>query len=297
MRKREAAETLILVVVVAHARRPVRIAVAMVPPPLALCSPSAENSAEAQLLQQHGFTVRVAASAAADIVLPSAGGSLAFIVINEEHPVALRTLVLAAKRAEQASKSARRCTILWIIPADVLDVRTSEGLQDICPIGVSVLCCESHDEVVEFMLACSNRSATSQLPSGPTTEERIEAAQHAAIENVSAFLAQLWGVDTHTIDFLCERQSNQLPPPTHIAGCGEVSMARSRSSAHSPAFGSRVLAQACYSSTGFSRSRPNRRGLAAAPSRDRRPAGSESTSHCHRVDPQRRCPHAMTGQI
>ena len=51
-------------------------------PRMALVSPVAEGSVESRLLRQHGFTVKVAGSQSADIVLPASGGSHAFLVLE-----------------------------------------------------------------------------------------------------------------------------------------------------------------------------------------------------------------------
>ena len=49
---------------------------------VAIVSAVSESSVEARLLRQHGFTMRVAGSQAADVVLPMPGGSLAFVVTS-----------------------------------------------------------------------------------------------------------------------------------------------------------------------------------------------------------------------
>lgn len=156
-------------------------------PRLALVSALAESSTEVRLLGSHGFTVRVASSTSADVTLPGAGGSLAFLLLD-----AHSALAPAFERAVQAAKAARRCTILC--------VGNDAVAQPDVPQGVSVLHCETHEQAAEHMLACSQKV---NAAGATTAAEELERAQHAATERVSAYLARLWGTeDTHQIDFL-----------------------------------------------------------------------------------------------
>jgi hypothetical protein len=119
----------------------------------AIVSAVAESSTEVRLLRQHGFTVRVAASAAADVVLPSAGGSLAFCILSGDAPAQP-----VAGRAAQAAKAARRCTILWV-RADG-NAADEVSLQNACPAGVSVLRFESHEQACEQYAADQRGTAS-----------------------------------------------------------------------------------------------------------------------------------------
>ena len=166
-------------------------------PRLALVSPHADSSIEANLLRQHGFTIRIAGgAAAADFVLPaSRGGSLAFVVADAATLGAHQSSV--AERATQAAKAARRCSILSVgTPSD------AEQLQHSCDPGIVCLHCDSHETACEFMLASYQRVAAASEPGGASATEELERAQHAAMERASAFLAQLWGVEQHAVDFL-----------------------------------------------------------------------------------------------
>ena len=171
---------------------------------VAIVSAVSESSVEARLLRQHGFTMRVAGSQAADVVLPMPGGSLAFVVTSGG-----ASLTPAAGRAAQAVKAARRCTILWVRSA------SSDGdeaaLQQACPASVSILICDSHEQACEFMLSCARVGATaaSAPPAGrgSSAAEELDGAQHLAAERATALLAQLWGAaDTHAVDFLLAAQ-------------------------------------------------------------------------------------------
>jgi len=171
---------------------------------VAIVSAVSESSVEARLLRQHGFTMRVAGSQAADVVLPMPGGSLAFVVTSGGGA----SLTPAAGRAAQAAKAARRCTILWVRSA------SSDGdeaaLQQACPASVSILICDSHEQACEFMLSCAQRVTAASAPAagrGSSAAEELDGAQHLAAERATALLAQLWGAaDTHAVDFLLAAQ-------------------------------------------------------------------------------------------
>ena len=66
------------------------------------------------LLQRHGFSTTVThAAAAADLLLPAKGGSLAYLLWSGR--AATQQLV---ERAAAAARAARRCTVLWVGPLD-----------------------------------------------------------------------------------------------------------------------------------------------------------------------------------
>ena len=173
-------------------------------PRLALVSAVAESSTEARLLRQHGFVLRVAASTHADLILPSPrGGSLAFVVVESAGAIAAAT-----QRAAHAAKAARRCTILCVCARGEGSLDAGDGVASVpahglsCPVGVSALWCESHEQACEHMLACAQRVAAASEPGAASAAEEIERAQHVAAERSSAFLAALWGVECHPVDFL-----------------------------------------------------------------------------------------------
>ena len=163
-------------------------------PRLALCSPLAESSSTVRLLRQHGYTVKVAGAASADIVLPQPGGSLAFILLDASSSAAAAP---AIQKAAHAAKAARRCTLL-AVGGDAQICQTVAG-----PPGVSMLWCEDHAQACEFMLSCAQRVSSASEPSAASAAEELNRAQHVATERVSTLLAQLWGLDdTHAVDFL-----------------------------------------------------------------------------------------------
>lgn len=169
---------------------------------LAIVSAIAEGSTAVRLLKQHHYTVRVtggatASSAAADIVLPgSRGGSLAFVLhVGALHPASIAQV---AERAIQASRAARRCTVLWLCADDIIDDDAMEALQLASPAGVSVAVCWSHEEIVDHMLACSAASQAGAAPSGSDEADQLE---HAT-ERACSMLATLWGVEQHAVAFM-----------------------------------------------------------------------------------------------
>ena len=87
-------------------------------PRLLLCSPAAEGSRAAQLLQQRGLQLKVSGSTTADLVLPVRGGSLSFLLFGEAE--GNQELV---DRASLAARASRRTTVLWTgaIDHDIVD--------------------------------------------------------------------------------------------------------------------------------------------------------------------------------
>ena len=162
---------------------------------LAICSAVAEGSTSVRLLASSGFTIRAGPpGSVADIVLPATrGGSLAFVL----HSGALNTagLTRLAERAAQASRAARRCSILWLASNELFDDDTMEALQLASPPGVNIIVCSSHEDAVEHMLACSQRMAE------PYFGLEDEAEQCAA-DRVSSMFAALWGADRHAVNFM-----------------------------------------------------------------------------------------------
>ena len=169
-------------------------------PRTALCSAVAEGTAVVRLLKQHGFTIRVqgpTASTAADVVLPCPRGSLAFVC----HAGELRgsTTAQLSERAAQASRAARRCTIMWLLPDDAIDHDAMEALQKASPSGVNVVACRSHEEAVEFMIACSQHVRPAQVRA---SDDAIDTGHDQAAERACSMLAALWGCECHAIDFM-----------------------------------------------------------------------------------------------
>ena len=95
-------------------------------PRLLLCSPAAEGSRAAQLLQQRGLQLKVSGSTTADLVLPVRGGSLSFLLFGEAE--GNQELV---DRASLAARASRRTTVLWTgaIDHDTVD-ETALALQN-----------------------------------------------------------------------------------------------------------------------------------------------------------------------
>lgn len=147
-----------------------------------------------RLLAQKGYTVKVVNNnngSAADVVLPTKGGSLAFLIHAANGTGALAHL---AGRAELASRSARRTTIL----STGCEPSALEDLQVRCPAGVNVVGAGSNEEAVEFMLACAQRMAAAAEPSA----RHVESAHYRAMELATAHLARVWEQDEHNVGFL-----------------------------------------------------------------------------------------------
>lgn len=157
---------------------------ATTPARLALCSPMAETGPEARLLAQHGFALKVVGAGAADITLPRPGGSLAFVL----HRGAAAVPRLA-ERADAASRAARRCTVLLVDAP----VSACDAAQALCPAGVGVVRCPSHEGAVEHMLALANRVGAG-VDADSTVDKQFEVAKRAA-----AHLARLWDSDPHEV--------------------------------------------------------------------------------------------------
>jgi hypothetical protein len=120
---------------------------------LALVSPIAESSQEAMLLANRGFTLRVVQGGAADVLLPQPrGGSLAFLLPNT------MTASHLPERALQASRAARRCTIL--VQRSAGDLHAVEALQSswYAPVPARV----TITSVVDWF-ACDHHGAALQV--------------------------------------------------------------------------------------------------------------------------------------
>ena len=162
---------------------------------LALVHPLAESSTAVRLLVEHGYTVRVtqAGPGGADVILPaSRGGSLAFVL----HSGAVVSTAVA-ERAAQASRAARRCTLLVLCNEPDLDA--VEALQNSCPAGVNVAICSTHQEAAEHMLDCAQHAAAAAASGAADDVGKIP--QEAA-ERPTAQLAALWDADRHSVEFL-----------------------------------------------------------------------------------------------
>lgn len=162
---------------------------------LLLCSPAAEGSRAAQLLQQRGLQLKVSGSTTADLVLPVRGGSLSFLLFGEAE--GNQELV---DRASLAARASRRTTVLWTgaIDHDTVD-ESALALQNACPAGVNVLRCERHEEVADHVLACEQRAAEDGAASAAQLmPDEVE----DVTEGVNAHLGEVWGADKHHIAFL-----------------------------------------------------------------------------------------------
>jgi hypothetical protein len=160
---------------------------------LALVTAVTESSQCCRLLQQHGFTIRVVGQSHADLLLPTPHGSLAYCLTQGDAATGP-----VAERAALSSRSARRCTVMWICPLREESIST---LQLACPVGVNVVSCHSPEEAVEHMLACVSTMVVGG-PQGASAAGESERAERAATERGSVQLASLFGVDAHTIDFM-----------------------------------------------------------------------------------------------
>lgn len=165
---------------------------------IAFTSTLADTSPVANLLRSHGFSTKLVATSAADILLPGlGGGSLAFLLASGEcGSTSAAMLSSVAEQALQASKAARRCCILWIRPSEGI----IDALQSLLAAGVNVVSFESHEEAAEFILACSQRVLLRS--GGASADDTLEAAQRTASDEVAAHLARLWGIEQHHVDFL-----------------------------------------------------------------------------------------------
>jgi len=194
-------------------------------PRLLLCSPAAEGSRAAQLLQQRGLQLKVSNSTTADLVLPVRGGSLSFLLFGEAE--GNQELV---DRASLAARASRRTTVLWTgaIDHDTVD-ETALALQNAwcsrarvptccaqpgstapispprpsslprwtpSPAGVTVLRCERHEEVADHVLACEQRAAEDGAASAA---QLMPDEVDDVTEGVHAHLGEVWGADKHHV--------------------------------------------------------------------------------------------------
>jgi hypothetical protein len=221
-------------------------------PRLLLCSPAAEGSHEARLLQQRGLQLKVSGTTLADLVLPVRGGSLAFLLFADAE--GSQELV---DRATAAARASRRTVVLWTGPLEdgsrgedaalalqnawcaahlqpriVVLVRRRHTrrrrraapplLAPPSPPGVSVLRCERREEAAEHILACEQRAteegaaSAAQLTQGEIDE---------VIDGVHTHLAEVWGVEKHDVRpaaCMCTRRLRRrsaAPLPRRAAVC------------------------------------------------------------------------------
>ena len=172
----------------------------------ALVSAAADASREVMQLRAHGFATKVISSPAQDILLPSPGGALAFILA---HPAATTNIATLLERASAAGRASRRCTILLVAAGQAntdCSGKDIEQLQCQLPPSISAIACSSSEEATEFIISCSQRVAASSAPAGTFSADTLQHSQVAAADTAAHYLATLWSTDPHQILFLLASQ-------------------------------------------------------------------------------------------